>query len=221
MSDKVQKALEARKKRKEGDSNQKSTDKVSKALEARKNRINSNISSVATDIGDRYNSAIDSYKDYISKNSSLASGTYSEGIDLKSVLDDQREQSIAVSNLIRDIEAYRGYLGDDIADKALEGLTSMSEGYKGILKNAETLSQFKTKDDYDNAVKDSEKLEKWATPEYLENLSLVTDTFGTILDVYDNWEIHQAGTWDKEQTQKSGVITYYDKADEDASMDCT
>ena len=140
MSDKVQKALEARKKRKEGDSNQKSTDKVSKALEARKNRINSNISSVATDIGDRYNSAIDSYKDYISKNSSLASGTYSEGIDLKSVLDDQREQSIAVSNLIRDIEAYRGYLGDDIADKALEGLTSMSEGYKGILKNAETLS---------------------------------------------------------------------------------
>ncbi len=170
MSDKVQKALREREAKKRDEEQKEkysfykeSRDRVDKALENRKTRIQSNVGSIASDIKERYNSAVDSYKSYISNNSSLASGTYSEGVNLKSVLDDQREGSLAVSKLIRDIEAYRSYLGDDIADKALEGLTGMSEGYKGILKNAESLSQFKTKDDYDKAVQGQKDYEALTT----------------------------------------------------------
>ena len=203
MSDKVQKALEARKKRKEGDSNQKSTDKVSSALKARKSRINSNISSIATDIEERYSSAIDTYESYISKNSSLASGAYSEGIDPKSVLDDQRESALAVSNLIRDIEAYRSYLGDDVANKALEGLTGMSEGYKGILTNAKYYSQWETEEEYNQAVEAQKKQEQWSDPQYLEKLSAQKDTYAPILDAYDNWEIPVVASWNKEKLKKA------------------
>lgn len=217
MSDKVQKALEERKKRKEEASKNSSTDKVSAALEARKNRMKGNATSAASDILNRYNSAIDSYKSYITDNSSLASGTYSEGIDLKSVLDDQRERSLAISKLIRDIEAYRGYIGEDAADKALADLKGISGDYSGILKNAEYLSQYKTEDEYQQAVKEQDKIKNWADPEYLKTLSLSKDTYSSIYDNYENYFVPKAGTMDKEKTQKSGVITYYNKADEEAA----
>ena len=171
MSYSVQKALEERKKRnkkaeetsEEKKQNSKSEFDVDSALEARKNRIKNNASSIASNIEERYNSALGSYESYLSDNSSLASATWSEGINLRGVLNEQRERVLAVEKLIRDIEAYRGYLGEDVASKALENLTGMSEGYKGILSNAESLSKFKTQKEYDESIQAQKDYEAMTT----------------------------------------------------------
>ena len=161
MSDKVQKALRERAAKKRDEEQKEkysfykeSRDRVDKALEDRKTRIQSNVGSIASDILGRYESAVSSYDSYLSQNSSLASGTYSEGINFKSVLDDQRERSLAVSKLIRDIEAHRSYLGDEITDKALTGLKGMSEGYEHIRTKAELFSKYKTEDEYNADVEE-------------------------------------------------------------------
>ena len=163
MSDKVQKALEERKRKKRQEELKKvsptykeSIEKVNAALEARKSRIKSNASTAASNIQERYNSEVKAYNDYISNNKIINSGKWGKDINIGGVLEEQRERQLSISKLKRDLEVYRSYLDESVVDEALANLNGISEGYQGILTAADTLSKYKTEEEYNDAVKVSE-----------------------------------------------------------------
>lgn len=161
MAKTVQEALEERKKRLSTSSN----DKVSAALEARKKRLESEKESSLADIRDRIISEVDSYNEYISGVGDMTWGN----ADVGSTLADQRERTIALSMLKRDIEASRNYLGDTGYEELLENVDKLSEGYSGILNNAKLYSEFGSEDEY-NVHQEKQKKAWEEYQAYLENL---------------------------------------------------
>ena len=139
MSDKVQKALEARKKRKEEEGKTSSSnDKVTAALEARRERISSNIDTIKKDIYSRYEAEAKSFND------TFVDADITWGEDARKTYNDKRANALAVDKLKKDVEAYRKYLGDDVADKLLSATGSMSDNYNAVLAR----SQWKSEDAY-------------------------------------------------------------------------
>ena len=140
MNDKVKAALEARKKRLERKS---SNDKVDAALKIRESRLNSNKDSIIADIQSRYNTLLKDYSG-VAENYEPSYGKKG-GAD---TFDKFRPIGLEASNLKKDVEAYRRYLGDDkTADEMLSNLEKISGNYKSIIKNAGYYSQFESKDD--------------------------------------------------------------------------
>ncbi len=150
MAKTVQEALEERKKRYSFNSTE---DKVSAALEARKKRLEEDKESTLADIRDRLISEGEAYNEYITNSSDLTWGN----ADLGSVLDDQRERTIAVSKLQRDIEANRSLYGDSITEEMLNEVNKISGGYSGVLNNAKLYSEFGSEDEYKSHVKEQEE----------------------------------------------------------------
>ena len=152
MSNKVQKALEEREKRKRT-----SAEKVAAALESHENRMKIKATLVADDIQKTYNSEIESFNTFATNNRlDENSGKWGKDIDIGGMVSGQRERLLTVSRLKRELEAYRGYLDESAVDEMLGKLNSVSEGYNGILTNANTLSKFNSKAEYDDAKKVNE-----------------------------------------------------------------
>ena len=168
MSQKVQAALEARKKRlqtnTETDSSfaqkkQEHDSKINAALNARKARIDTSLPSIADDISKRYQLAVDTYK-------STAPATAGKD-SVKNTLNAQRGGNNDVNALKQDIKAYGKYLkerGLDV-DSMLASLEQMSSGYDQNLRDAQELSRWNNAAVYDTykkyaSVRDDENFEK-------------------------------------------------------------
>ena len=140
MNDRVQAALEARKKKKEKSY---SDDKVAAALKSREERLSSSKESIVEDITSRYSTVL---KDY-----NITAESYSPSYGENSFADTvnkYRPQTLDTSKLRKDIEAYRKYIGDDkTVEEMLSTLDSVSGGYRSITENAGYYSQFESKDD--------------------------------------------------------------------------
>ena len=153
MGNTVQEALEERRKRlgiktstnssSNSSSFKSSYDEVNAALESRKTRREEEKDSVLADLYERYNFAIgdyttayDSYEPSYGKNS------------LRDTLDKNRQNTVDVSTLKRDILAYSKLIGnDDAVNEMLANLEKVSGGYRNIFDNQKYHSQFETKDD--------------------------------------------------------------------------
>ena len=153
--DKVQKALEERKKQKDiqgaaqkvnqgasqtsSEERKKASDsKVEVALTARQERIQNSLPSIYSDIGKLLNVEIDSYN-----GTKPTYGAYEE------TYESQRERRISISKLRDKVNAYRNYMEDGFADEILSTLDNMERGYDAYL----SMSKYETKDDYDTAVR--------------------------------------------------------------------
>ena len=149
MNDKVQRALDARKNRKEAyaSSLTPSNDKVKKALEARQNRIESTADEDVNRIYRRYENAVNSYNRHASDNE------IKFGTDAAKSIDKFRGDSVALSELSRDVEAYRKYIGDENADSMLKSLSKLKDGYGAMYSNAAMYSQFASENEYDKALR--------------------------------------------------------------------
>ena len=149
MNDKVQRALDARKNRKEAyaPSLTPSNDKVKKALEARQNRIESTADEDVNRIYRRYENAVNSYNRHASDNE------IKFGTDAAKSIDKFRGDSVALSELSRDVEAYRKYIGDENADSMLKSLSKLKDGYGAMYSNAAMYSQFASENEYDKALR--------------------------------------------------------------------
>ena len=149
MNDKVQRALDARKNRKEAyaSSLTPSSNKVKKALEARQNRIESTADEDVKRIYRRYENAVKSYNRHASDNE------IKFGTDATKSIDKFRGDSVALSELSRDVEAYRKYIGDENADSMLKSLSKLKDGYGAMYSNAAMYSQFASENEYDKALR--------------------------------------------------------------------
>ena len=141
-SDKVQKALEARKKKKQN-STDASNDKITNALKAREKYISSNLDSIKKDISARYDAVMNEY------NTNVAGTSKIYGDSANELYNNQRKNSLEVSNLMKDVEAYRKYFDADAVDGLFASLEQMDNGYKGLL----SASLYKTEDEFDTAVR--------------------------------------------------------------------
>lgn len=167
MSDKVQAALEARRKRLEST---RSNDRVAAALEARKKRLEStknDQTSVTSDLQKRYSSVVDSFNS-ATKNYSRSYGEKA----LSDTLDKYRADTIRVSDLRKDLELNRKNIGNDKAvDEMLSTLNSISDGYRSIFEDAKLGSQFKDEDEFQTAVRESKYFENHRNKDYSEILA--------------------------------------------------
>ena len=134
---KIQTALEARRKRTSASSS--SNSKIETALSARSKRISSDIESIWEDIRERSDAAMNDYKTHTAN---LWGKSASELQEL------QREKSIEVSKLLQQVNAYRNYLGKEIADPLIDSLSQVKSGYDSIYSNAKVFSNFKSEDEY-------------------------------------------------------------------------
>lgn len=158
--DKVQAALEARKRRKQTDKTETSStsvnatqNSVDSALEARKRRITSNLSSEIATIQKEYETAVNDFK-------SISTPSFGEG-SLREALDAQRASRVKASKLQQKLNAYRSYIGNDEAvDGMLESLKQMEQGYDSHIKTAELYSQFNTEDEFNSWYESYKKQEE-------------------------------------------------------------
>ena len=95
---------------------------------------------------------------------------------------------------------------------------SRKTAFDSARKTSEYYSQWESEEDYNKAVEDGKKLEKWADPKYLEDLNFQSQAYSNIIGTYNGWDTRKAGTLNESATKESGVITYYTKEDEDASI---
>ena len=170
MSQKVQAALEARKKRLQTNTGTDSSfaqkkeehdSKVNAALNARKARIGTSLPSIADDISKRYQLAVDTYK-------STAPATAGKD-SVKNTLNAQRGGNNDVNALKQDIKAYGKYLKERglNVDGMLASLEQMSSGYDQNLRDAQELSRWNNATVYDTykkyaSVMDDEAFESTA-----------------------------------------------------------
>ena len=170
MSQKVQAALEARKKRLQTNTETDSSfsqkkeehdSKINAALNARKARIDTSLPSIADDISKRYQSAVETYK-------STAAATAGKD-SLKNTLNAQRGGNNDVNALKQDIKAYGKYLKERglNVDGMLASLEQMSGGYDQNLRDAQELSRWNNAAVYDTykkyaSVRDDEEFETTA-----------------------------------------------------------
>ena len=144
MNSKVQAALDARKKNKEEYADRSHNSKVQAALDARKKRMEEESPAIIEDIYKRYNFAVDSYKTVLDE--------YKPSYGQKSftdTLNKNRKNTVDVSSLKKDIEAYRHLIGDDKAvTSMLSNLDMISQGYTNIFSNAQYNSQYENEESY-------------------------------------------------------------------------
>ena len=149
--DKVQKALEERKKREENkkaaqasfaERKKASDSKVEAALSARTQRIQSSLPDIFSDINNQLTVEINSYK-----GTKPAYGAYDD------TYKNQRERRISISNLRNKVNAYRNYMDTSVADNILSTLDQMEQGYDGYL----SMSKFDSEDAYNEAVERSKQ----------------------------------------------------------------
>ena len=142
----VQDALEARKKKAE----KSNSFTVEKALEDRKKRLSSNIGSIMQDISTRYDSAIKTYNEF------YPSANIEWGGDFSSVEDTHRTNTLELSHLKKDIEAYRSFYDENTFKTMMDELSQLSSSYNGVYQNAKIRSQFGSEAEYNDALKLSE-----------------------------------------------------------------
>ena len=115
-------------------------DKVSSALDAYEKRKEQNLESDLTDLTEKINKEIEAAK---------AVSTPSWGTDsLKTALDSTRDSRNNVNDLIRKVESYRSYLGDDKTNETLKLLNQLKSGYDTHIQVAEGRSQFEDENAY-------------------------------------------------------------------------
>ena len=147
MSDSVQSALEKRKKQQQAEQQsrvetyKKEQESVTAALKAREKRIASSIDSVTSDINSRFQSVVKSYNDSISVKPSF-------GVKVSDVYKNQRQARLEVSNLLKEVEAYRKYFGDEATDSVVSTLKEIQKGHDSVLEQAEIMSQWGSEDEY-------------------------------------------------------------------------
>lgn len=79
------------------------------------------------------------------------------GINMADVLKSQRDKTLDVNSLMRDINANRSTLGEEKYNTMMDSLKKVKEGYKDILNNAHSYSQFESEEAYNNFVDDYQK----------------------------------------------------------------
>ena len=105
-------------------------------------------------------------------------------------------------------KAYNGYV---------ETVNNLKDLKKAVDESNSFYSTFEGENDYNQKVENAKKLEKWADPDHLELLNSMSQAYTNIMETYNGWDIHKAGTLDKETTQKTGITTYYSKEDEEST----
>ena len=209
MSDKAMKALEERKKRQEEEEEQQnisksyenSKSKVDAALSARKQRISSDIGYITNDISSRYKSVVDSY------NSSVSTPLW--GKSASDIYDSQRENMLAVNNLMRDVEAYRNYLDNETVDSMLKSLSQIKTGQQNIYTNAEVFSQYQSEEEFNSALEEYQK--------QLEEQKKLTGGYDPIANQEEGkagWEEYVATK--EEQARRSAELAAQREAEEEA-----
>ena len=157
MSDKIQNALELRKKRKEKENKSfkekkaKSDAKISAALEAREKRVQSNLQSTFSSLQNDINTEIDKFKSTVSSKPSFGADS------LKNTLESTRESRVNLEKLKRNVEAHRKYFDGDNADKLIEQLDQMAKGYNSYLEGSKVYADFESEEDYNKAVAANEE----------------------------------------------------------------
>ena len=158
----IQKALDARKKRKETEKNSLSSTKetsdsrIEAALAERSKRVQSSLPSVMSDIKNRLTMEIDSY------NSTKPSyGTYD------STYENQRESRINISNLRSKVNTYRNYMGDGMANSILATLDQIASGYDSLLAR----SRYESEDAWNKAVEFWKRSEGYKKKYFRSNIN--------------------------------------------------
>ena len=164
MSNKVQSALDAREARRKKELQDKNS-KVTNALEARKQRNAQNKDEYLSAFYDKLTSELEATKEI----SDLSFGYDS----FKTAVETTRDRRLAVDQLRKDADAYRTYLGDEVADELLSGIESLAGSYDSYLKSAEFYSQFKDEDDYNQWKKIQDEIEEVTSAEDFEHYSQI------------------------------------------------
>ena len=140
----VQEALKAReeRKKKEQENIKAKTDKINSAVNSYKERKKESAKTSASDLAKRINAEIEAIK----KVSTPAYGSDS----LKNTLNQTRENRINVSNLIREVESYKGYFDEETYKSFSSTLNTMRDTYDSYLSAADIRSKFESEDDYNN-----------------------------------------------------------------------
>ena len=192
MSDKIQNALELRKKRKEKENKSfkekkaKSDAKISAALEAREKRVQSNLQSTFSSLQNDINTEIDKFKSTVSSKPSFGADS------LKNTLESTRESRVNLEKLKRNVEAHRKYFDGDNADKLIEQLDQMAKGYNSYLEGSKVYADFESEEDYNKAVADAEENQRL--------LGIDTDALENEIGTYEKiWSLRQQSGMTDEQ----------------------
>ena len=159
MSDSVKSALEKRKEQQQAEQQarvetyKKEQESVTAALKARDQRIASSIDSVASSINSRFQSVVKSYNDSISVKPSF-------GVKVSDVYKKQRKARMEVSDLLKEVEAYRKYFGDEATDSVVSTLKEIQRGHDSVLEQAEIMSQWDSEDAYNTWRKGEDQYNK-------------------------------------------------------------
>ena len=182
--DKIQNALELRKKRKEKENKSfkekkaKSDAKISAALEAREKRVQSNLQSTFSSLQNDINTEIDKFKSTVSSKPSFGADS------LKNTLESTRESRVNLEKLKRNVEAHRKYFDGDNADKLIEQLDQMAKGYNSYLEGSKVYADFESEEDYNKAVADAEENQRL--------LGIDTDALENEIGTYEKiWSLRQ------------------------------
>ena len=147
MDDSVRRALNAYKYKKQ-QNNKYTTDKdVLSALELYEKKRNYTAEEKIKSIQERLEQEINNYNSYIDSPISHGYGDSAA----KDTLEAQRQSRINISDLRKELESYRDFLGDGY-DEAISSLDSLSKGYDSVLDYAQSFSQWKTEDEYKESV---------------------------------------------------------------------
>ena len=155
MSSRVEKALEARKKRLQNES-QKTNSKVDSAIEKYKQRKKNTSQVDISDLTKRLKEEEDAYNSAIKEAEKASYGTEA----FKKTVESQRQHRLNINSLKTELESYRNRLGKDVdIDSVISSLDKMKSGYDAIASNSQLMSRFETEEDYNNAVKEFEEYE--------------------------------------------------------------
>ena len=141
MNDKVQQALEARKKRKEQE-NQAKQDKLSSAVEAYKKRKQSNAKNAASTFAQKIN-------DEIEKTKNVSEPSWGKGA-LESALNATKDSTQNIKILIQEVEAYKNYFDEETYTSLSSAVNQLKERYDSYLNVAEVREQFESADAYNS-----------------------------------------------------------------------
>ena len=177
MDDSVKRALNAYKLSSKRNDNYTTDKAVLSALELYEKKRNYTAEDKVKSIQERLEQEISNYNSYIA---SPISHGYGESA-AKDTLEAQRKSRINIGNLRRELDAYRDFVGDGYND-AISSLDSLSKGYDSALDYAQSFSQWKTEDDYKEALRQEEAHKKART----ELLNLDLGSAKKDLDYYEN-----------------------------------
>ncbi len=178
-----------------------------------------------TGVDEQYiNSFINDAKDYISNfNEDYKNVGYNNASSLYENYSSKSSELGSRANTIRaHLNSNKNNLDADIYNQLISTLDdfekNQNSAFNQMRRTSEYYSKWDTEEEYNQAIKDTEKLEKWADPKHLDLLNSQSQAYSNIMETYNGWDTRKAGTWDKTSTQDGGVITYYSKADEEAAI---